>query len=455
MSAHFDYRTTVLDQRRTPQGWGERQNKMNSRSRRWRAAVYMVGILSAWALSEEVPAPPDAEPAGLCAVSSGVRSLGRLIEIGGALGHSNVTNTIFERALREAARAIDPEAAVVRGSDREAFRSARAGHCWGLGFQTEVSNGQHVVVIVLTNGPVAGRLQVGDVLDRVADRFVTAVPVERWSAWIGEATGSVELVVMRPPLREPLRVVAEPAWVPPEVGEVEVLPRGIRLVRIAEMREGAAELVLKAWISATSARTAGVVLDLRRAGGFDLLEAARVAAAARPNRERLFEIEWLWSTGACVAIASPSSPLSNAVPLVLLIGPETRDAAEALAAAMVGGGAPTIRIGRATSGSLCRYEFVHLDGEFFAWMPVRRLRMEGTVLEGPVQPELGPGVRVAGTREQTEMNMDSLNPRRRPSPEEEEDRQLWKRIAGDGDLEQAVELLLGLRALGVSDVKAR
>ncbi len=371
------------------------------------------------------------------------------MEIGPTLRGADATNAVLERALREAVRALDPRADIVRERDRDVFLRTWRRHAWGLGIRTTVSNGQHVIVAVVSNSPAAGRLQAGDILDRVAGRFVTGVAAEKWAGWITGTTGPVEIVVVRPPQRDPIEVSVQPAWVAPEVGEVVLLPRGLRVVRLAEVREGAADLVLGAWAAATSGRTAGVVLDLRQAGGLDLAEAARIAAVARPGRPNLFELEPLVAGVERVTVPSPASPIADVAPLVLLIGPQTADAAEALAAALAGGTAPVICLGKPTMGSLCRFEFVPLGGDLLAWLPIRRLKIDGKEISGSVRPEIETAIRPAPSGETTPGTAAGLNPKRRPSAEEEEDRRLRERIGGDAELEQAVNLLLAVRALGI------
>ncbi|MCX7818878.1 MAG: S41 family peptidase [Kiritimatiellae bacterium] len=410
----------------------------------WWSGVCAAALLGAGAHAESA-LPPSLPPE--CAETL-PHPLDRLLQVAAAIGRVAESNAVLERALREAARAVDPAAEVVREAERESFLLKRRGHEWGLGIRTEVSNGQHVVVAVVPGGPADGRLRPGDVLDRVAGRFVTGVAAAEWAGWIARATGGIEVVVMRPPQREPMTFAVKPGWVAPEAVRVELLPRGVGLVQVGELREGVAARVLGAWNLASTAGAPGVVLDLRRAGGFDLSEAARIAAAARPGRPQLFRLEAQWPTGACTVVGSAESPVSHPVPLALLVGPDTRDAAEALAAALADGGAPVIRIGAPTAGSLCRYDLVPLARDFFVWLPVRRLRLDGVEVDAPLKPdiEVGAAVRAGATPVLPSAN---LNPRRRSSSEEEEDIKLRRRVAGDRQLEYAVDLLLTLRALGV------
>jgi len=399
--------------------------------------------------------PADSRSGPLPAEGGAAAALDRLIEIGRALSGATATNAMLERALREAARALDPRADVVRVRDQDSFLRAWRRHSWGLGIRTAWSNGQHVVVAVLSHGPAAGKLQPGDLLDRVAGRFVTGIAPDQWTSWLSGSTGPVSIVVVRPQSRATLEVSLQPGWVAPEVGEVRVLPRGVHWVKLMEVREGAADLVLTAWTAASSNRTPGVVLDLREAAGLDLHEAARIAAAARPARAKLFELETLYPTQERSSIASPSSPLSNAAPLIVLHGPQTSDAAEVLAAALAGGTAPVIRLGRPTAGLLCRYQFVSLGGDWLAWLPTRRLYVEGRMVEGPLRPDLEPALRTLPGNERPAAASAGLNPKRRASPEEEEDRRLREQIRGDAELEQAVDLLLAVRALGMGDAQRR
>ncbi len=414
-----------------------------------RALLYAIAAIGAGAQVESPAASPATAEVSSSELHLTVGPLERLMEIGRTLCGVDVTKAMYVRALREAARALDPRAEVVRERDRDAVVRAWCRHSWGLGIRTALSNGQHVVVAVVSNGPAAARLQVGDILDQVAGRFVTGIAEDKWKSWVTAATGAVEIVVVRPPQREPIQVAVLPAWVAPEVGEVELLPRGLRMVRLAEVREGAADLVLGAWEAASTGRTAGVVLDLRATGGMDLTEAARIAAVARPGRPNLFELESRVAGVEDMVVASRASPIAATAPMVVLIGPHTADAAEALAVALTGGSVPVMCIGQPTMGSLCRYEWVPLGGDLLAWLPVRRLKIEGTVLGETVHPQIEVAARPAASRETATGAAAGLNPKRRASAEEEEDRRLRERIAGDAELERAVNLLLAVHALGL------
>lgn len=351
------------------------------------------------------------------------------------------------RLLRAVLEAADSQGEVVHVSEEAATRARCEGRVWGLGFELALSNHQTIVSAVWPGGPAAGVLRPGDVLDRLGDRYVTGIPLATQQQWIANSTGAVAVTVMRPPRREPLSWSLTSAWVrPPAVALSETLPGGIRLLRLRGVWEGAAAAVATAWGAPATGRHAGVVLDLREAGGADLAEAAKIAGAVWPKDAVIFSLEPMGTAG--VARTYRGGRISPpAQPLMALIGPRTRSAAEALALALRRGEGGVLLIGQATAGDPHIRDLIGVNDAWRFLVATRTLKVGEERITGPLPPDIEVLKDAPAAPENRSLEW-ALNPRRGPSEAEAMDEALRRRIRGDAALQRAVDLLIALRAVG-------
>lgn len=325
----------------------------------------------------------------------------------------------------------------------------RQGMVRGIGIRLAVSNGQTRVMEILAGGPADGKLKAGDLVDRIADRYVTGIPIDTQAAWIRAATGDVPVVVLRSGEKKPVPVSLTPASIrQPAVGGDEQLPGGVRLIEIRGFWAGAAKELDRAWRAAATNGGPGVILDLRAAGGGDMDEAAAAARLACAQSASMFAHESLADGRRAEFRGGQEPPLKG--PLMLLIGPQTTGAAEVFASALKAGGQGVLLVGGSTAGDPMIREAVPFDTGRRLYVTTRRLLVAGVAAEVPTRPHVevapGPGVRSASKAADSPEAM-AMNPRRKALAEEAVDVALRRRVEGDAVLERAVDILHALHAL--------
>lgn len=235
---------------------------------------------------------------------------------------------------------------------------------------------------------------------------------------------------------------------PPPV-ESESLPRRLRIIRLHQLRDSTADSAVREINNAIRDDVAGLVLDLRRADGDSWAAAARVAACFAPPGADLFSVRDARGELVRVFAAPPASGERHRAPpsTVVLVGPETRGAAEVLAA-VLDRQPGVMSAGRAAAGEPLIRELVPLGGGLAARIATRRIEFpDGVVLDGRhcYAPRLILPANVPPDPVERDPN-EQLTDRRKTLPQEAEDRALRDRVRGDGDLRAATDLLLALIA---------
>jgi C-terminal processing protease CtpA/Prc len=195
-------------------------------------------------------------------------------------------------------------------------------------------------------------------------------------------------------------------------------------------------------------------LDLRWAGGDSLADLAHVASRYAATGELLCEVQSLGGRTIEQLSALPGARGAdqNSPPTVVLVGPETRGAAEVLVA-LLDRRRGVMTIGRDTAHDLPIRETLVLPDGWSARVATRRIVFpEGGALDARHRftPRLKLPAQLPPDPEEPEANGDWLD-RRKTLPQEEEDRQLRARLRGDPELRSAVDLLLALAALRSAD----
>ena len=197
---------------------------------------------------------------------------------------------------------------------------------------------------------------------------------------------------------------------------------------------------------------AGVVLDLRGAGGVDAQSAADTASLFAESGALLFTFRDAQDRDIGVYKSNSSLPLN--MPAMILIDEETRGSSELLAAALAGSTRGVMLIGSVTSGDPLVREVLDLpDGEHLYLASKRLVVADGKIYNGSegVKPDLVVApTAIPATDYEPEPVVDG---KKELSDEEKEDKLLRERIRGDETLRRAVDVLLGLKALNIRGVE--
>ena len=221
---------------------------------------------------------------------------------------------------------------------------------------------------------------------------------------------------------------------------VELWAEGLAYLKVGSLTPGSGEqlsLPLR-----TLDDRSGVVLDLRGADGVDVGAVVALASPFRCPGEPLFSVEDVRGQAlqSCVATSAPSFH----APLMVLTDPETRGAAELLAACLRG--VPGVMlIGSRTGGEARLRDLLPTPDGRFILVAARRLApADRPSFEAcGVEPDLVVAVSDPGGRVP-----DKSPPHgRTPSAKTVQDHELILRMSHDAVLRRAVDILLGLKAL--------
>ncbi len=239
----------------------------------------------------------------------------------------------------------------------------------------------------------------------------------------------------------------------PALAGAERLPTGIGYLRVGWMKAGVAEeakQALAAWEEENQV-PAGVVLDLRGAGGGADAEGeiADVAARFALPGKIVYRVDEGTSAARTVAVGAFAGDRVRK-PLMVLVDEGTSGAAELLAIALGGGGEGVLVVGRETSGNPLVREVVELGEGRKALLAVHAVtdaagrRYDGRAGLAPAL-EIGDGALAENVYEPEEP---VLRKGKSLSEEEKEDRALRDRTRHDPYLRRAADVLLGLQAIG-------
>ena len=244
---------------------------------------------------------------------------------------------------------IDPYARLFRPGEYRSPASAQEG--W-TGIGAELIPGRDGVSLSVFRGGAAGKAGVPDrsrllEIDGVRATGLTAEEVARRLR--GEEGTSVRLKVLPPGGSALNFTVRRVAFRPLDVEPVP--PRGERVVRIRDFIAGLTRPALLATLEflerSPSPSGGGVlILDLRDCGGGDLYEAFDMAGLFLKPGTLLGTIRT--TGGEPREVRSPAGD-KLAMPLALLVGPDTASAAEVFAGALQGNGRARL-VGRSTFG---------------------------------------------------------------------------------------------------------
>ncbi len=223
---------------------------------------------------------------------------------------------------------------------------------------------------------------------------------------------------------------------------------GIGYLKLRGLYPDAGERVasqLRAW-SATNG-LGGAILDVRAASGADLASVDAIASLFEGPDEVLFRVRNGYGEDVDVHRRRGGGYLS--IPLMLLVDTQTAGAAEVLAAVM-SGRRGVMLIGASTRGDHGLREIIPLDDELAMYVASRHVALpDGSTYDmGGVDPDIrvapAKGATATGAVASAAAPTDAKG---RALPQR--DPKLAERMAGDAALVRAVDILLGLKALGI------
>lgn len=352
-------------------------------------------------------------------------------------------------ALEAAIRTLDPGARLMGAAEAQHLREERSGRDYGWGLRFSMSNSQPVVVEVTAEDPAAAAgLQAGDRLLAIGDVPATNLTLPAALALLRDHhTSTVRLVVRRGEgvvTSEATRVLTTLA----PVETAEKWPRDLAYLKLnglyAPDAGRSVVATLRGW---SETGRYGFILDLRGATGDDLAAVEAIGSLFARAGSLLFTFRDRQDQDVSIHKALTGDPLQT--PVVVLVDEATAGAAEVLAAVMADSVQGALLIGSSTAGDPLIRDVVELPQGRRMYLATRRLvTADGQVYDGHqgVAPDVtAPRIAAAADFYEPE----ALPDRRATLPQELEDRALRDRWRGDPALRQAVDLLLGLKALNI------
>lgn len=410
--------------------------------------IAAIGFLSASLALAQDPAATSAPPAAAVApavhpVAADVdRMLGELAGHGIRIGDDADRASLYECI----ARTVDPSARVYEG-DAFALQARRnAGEGLHPGFTLTMSNGAPVVASVPDGYPAD--LRAGDRLLAIGAQPVTNLSYDTILATLREReTTNLTLLIQRNGLATSTVSVALAPGRIPVLELVELFPRAIGYARVNGWFPGAATslaAVVRAW---AAEERAGAILDLRGAGGDDVEGVASLAGLFASPGSLLFSFRDR-DGNELASHRAPADAAPLAIPLIVLVDARTAGAAELFAAVASDSLLGSLVVGRATAGDPSIREGLPLPGGHVLYIATRHaVTGNGLLLDGT--EGLAPNLPVSARPGRTEYEPDGAGDRRQRLEEEALDRALRDRIRGDDDLQRAVDVVLGLKALNI------
>ena len=398
-----------------------------------------LALLAACSVSGQAPSPPEA-PATL------PPPLAAVLEV----LHAHFPELNETNAWREAAqglvRAADPRGRFVDDAEAEEVRRSEEGIGFDPGLSLTISNGYPYVTAVATNSAAArAGIAPGAILRAVDGVTVSNTFVTQVLGSLRQGSRPVRLSLTDPAGEErdvELTLSAAPM---PAVDQAIALPLGLCYLRINGLYADSGTKIAALLHRWQAAKKAGLVLDLRGAGGADADSVAEIASAFTSAGTPLFT--FLDTAGKKLDARTASASSRVDMPAMVLVDGDTTGAAEVLAAVLAHSVHGAMLVGSATTGNFLLRETLTLPDGRRLRIATRRLEVgKDRVYTGaaglepavevdtarPMPPEIEPPLDARGLRD-----------------EEREARKLRTWMRSDPCLRRAVNILLGLKALNI------
>jgi carboxyl-terminal processing protease len=359
-----------------------------------------------------------------------------------------------DAAMNAVIRAADPRGRLMSEADIAQMKEENKGIFHEVGIHVALTNEAFVISEVKKDSAAekAG-LKAGEVVQEIDKGNIAGLkPAEAGELLRGPADETVLLKIRdtNSTTRE-VEVKRDPV----EAGTVRVaeeLPANLCYLKLNGVFERSGKDLVSTLRGWAETGRAGVVLDLRGAGGADAQSAADTASLFAESDAFLFAFRDAQNRDIGVYKSNSSLPLN--MPAMILIDEETRGSSELLAATLAGSTRGIMLIGSVTSGDPLVRDVLDLPNGKHLYLASRRLAVaDGKIYNGGegVKPDLAvTPTAVPATDYEPEPVVDE---KKELSDEEKEDTRLRERIRGDETLRRAVDVLLGLKALNIRGVE--
>lgn len=352
-------------------------------------------------------------------------------------------------AVDAVVKAADPKGRVLTADDVKKLKEQDTGIFYEAGIRIATSNGVATISEIRKDTPAATLgIEVGDVVEQMDKGDISALkPQEITELLRGEPDKTVVLKLKGTNGASREVEVKRSAVEAGAIQLSEEFPANLCYLKLNGLYERSGKEIvstLRAW--ATAAR-AGVVIDLRGAGGSDLPSAADVAGLFAESGSLLFALRDAQDQDLEVHKSTSGLPLD--MPAMVLVDGRTRGAGEVLAAALAGSVKGAMLIGAPTAGDPAVRDLLTLPDGNTLYLVTRRLVVaDGTSYDGREGVKCDLAVEEPMAREEYEP-AEELAGKQEVSEEVMEHRRLRERVRGDEPLRRAVDILLGLKALDI------
>jgi C-terminal processing protease CtpA/Prc len=229
------------------------------------------------------------------------------------------------------------------------------------------------------------------------------------------------------------------------IEKAETWPGDIAYLRLAGLGDPAASNVVRQLDTWSSRRLLGLVVDLRDAGGHSLSALDEVAGRLVRGDPELYAVtDWRSRVLETHRAAAATNALAGRVPVVVLVGGQTRHASELLAAVLKGREGVMLLGSKTEGDARVRQRIPLSDGESLFLAVGRALPAAGPEYDAVgVSPDIAVGPGAASTPAPPEKTAlgEPLSARAAA------DRERALRVGDDAVLGRAVDILLGLQAV--------
>ena len=357
-------------------------------------------------------------------------------------------------AIDAVIQVADPQGRLMSDADIRRMAEEDKGICYEAGIRVSLTN-KTFVISEVREGSAAEKadLRVGEILQEIDKGNIEGLRLSEVQELLrGQADQAVSVKVQDTNgVAREIEVKLDPVEAG-AVGIAEELPANLCYLKLNGIYGRSGKDIVSLLRGWAETGRAGVVIDLRGAGGADAQSVADTAGLFAESGSLLFAFRDAQDQDLGV-YRSNSSLLLN-IPAMVLIDEETRGAAEVLAAALAGSTRGVMLIGSVSSGDPLVREVQELPDGSHLYLATRKLVVaDGKSYNGSegVKPDLV--VAPAAAPDNEYEPEPPVDPVRELSSEEKEDRLLRDRVRGDETLRRAVDVLLGLKALNIRGVE--
>jgi C-terminal peptidase prc len=366
----------------------------------------------------------------------------KLSEMGLNLDATNTTRA----ATLAVVQTIDAKARIITPDEWNVIRDQREGWFYLSGLRLSMSNGLPVVQDVSAGSPAENAgLKVGDVLVEIGTQRMDRISLPAAQQLL-RAPGEQDLAIRAVRNNETNRYELTLARLTqPAIEWAELLPNQVGYIKVNGLYAGAGRDLVSQIRGWSETGRDGIILDLRGAGGADEAAILQTASLYAAGGQFLFAYRDHHHQDIQVFKASEGKPVT--LPLMVLIDSDTTGAAETLAAVLNHAARPSLLIGETTAGDFNLRDAVTFSDHLIYLATKVVDTADGWRYNGQfgVEPSVTIDAFSRNTHEY-EPPVDLLDRRHRLEIEER-DAAMRRRVRGDGTLERAVDILIGLKSL--------